>query len=138
MQAQPWRVNLTQNALAQTFCDQAYQNNPAFLAFLQRSGLPFQSESEFTAPRFWSAATCSVDVWVELHPLTPFATVHLKQELEALLQRPVDLVRLRERMNPDLRQAILREGVSASASMAFTTQVGETEGLMHAPPALVP
>ena len=48
MQAQPWRVNLTQNALAQTFCDQAYQNNPAFLAFLQRSGLPFQSESEFT------------------------------------------------------------------------------------------
>jgi len=48
MQAQPWKVNLTLNALAQTFCDQAYQNNPAFLAFLQRSGLPFQSESEFT------------------------------------------------------------------------------------------
>ena len=41
-------------------------------------------------------------------------------------------------MNPDLRQAILREGVSASASMASTTQVGETESLMHAPPALVP
>jgi predicted nucleotidyltransferase len=37
---------------------------------------------------------------VELDPLTPFATVHLKQELETLLQRPVDLVRLRERMNP--------------------------------------
>ena len=31
------------------------------------------------------------------------ATVHLKQELEVLLQRPVDLVRLRERMNPALR-----------------------------------
>jgi len=31
------------------------------------------------------------------------ATVHLKQELEELLQRPVDLVRLRERMNPALR-----------------------------------
>jgi predicted nucleotidyltransferase len=38
--------------------------------------------------------------------------VHLKRELEALLQRPVDLVRLRERMNPALRQAILQEGVS--------------------------
>ncbi|MEB3353465.1 MAG: hypothetical protein VKM34_04425 [Cyanobacteriota bacterium] len=37
----------------------------------------------------------------------------LKQELEALLQRPVDLVRLRERMNPALRQAILQEGVCA-------------------------
>lgn len=31
------------------------------------------------------------------------ATVHLKQELEVLLQRPVDLVRLRERMYPALR-----------------------------------
>jgi predicted nucleotidyltransferase len=60
-----------------------------------------------------ATATSDVDVWVELDPLTPFATVHLKQELEALLQRPVDLVRLRERMNPALRQAILREGVSA-------------------------
>lgn len=52
-----------------------------------------------------------VDVWVELEPLTPFAMVQLKQELEQLLQRPVDLVRLRERMNPDLRQAILNEGI---------------------------
>jgi predicted nucleotidyltransferase len=39
--------------------------------------------------------------------------VHLKQELEALLQRPVDLVRLREHMNPALRRAILQEGISA-------------------------
>jgi predicted nucleotidyltransferase len=52
-----------------------------------------------------------VDVWAELEPLTPFAMVHLKQELEQLLQRPVDLVRLRERMNPDLRQAILNEWI---------------------------
>ena len=60
-----------------------------------------------------ATATSDVDVWVELDPLTPYATVHLKQELEELLQRPVDLVRLRERMNPALRQAILREGISA-------------------------
>ena len=60
-----------------------------------------------------ATASSDVDVWVELDPLTPFATVHLKQELEALLQRRVDLVRLRERMNPALRQAILREGVTA-------------------------
>lgn len=49
-----------------------------------------------------ATATSDVDVWVELDPLTPYATVHLKQELEGLLQRPVDLVRLRERMNPTL------------------------------------
>ena len=60
-----------------------------------------------------ATATSDVDVWVELDPLTPYATVHLKQELEELLQRPVDLVRLRERMNPALRQVILREGISA-------------------------
>jgi len=58
-------------------------------------------------------ANSDVDVWVELDPLTPYATVHLKQELEQLLQRPVDLVRLRERMNPALGQSILQEGVSA-------------------------
>jgi len=39
--------------------------------------------------------------------------VHLKQELEVLLQRPVDLMRLRERMNPALRRAILQEVISA-------------------------
>ena len=60
-----------------------------------------------------ATTSSDVDVRVELDPLTPFATVHLKQELEALLQRPVDLVRLRERMNPALRQAILQEGVTA-------------------------
>lgn len=59
-----------------------------------------------------ATVSSDVDVWVELDPLTPFAMVHLKQELEQLLQRPVDLVRLRERMNPDLRQAILNEGIS--------------------------
>ena len=59
-----------------------------------------------------ATASSDVDVWVELDPLTPFATVHLKQELEALLQRTVGLVRLRERMNPALRQEILRDGIS--------------------------
>ena len=74
---------------------------------LQRIGL-FGSTARNEA-----TAQSDVDVWVELDPLTPYATVHLKQELEELLQRPVDLVRLRERMNPGLRQALLREGISA-------------------------
>jgi predicted nucleotidyltransferase len=59
-----------------------------------------------------ATVSSDVDVWVELDPLTPFAMVHLKQELEQLLQRSVDLVRLRERMNPALRHAILSEGIS--------------------------
>jgi predicted nucleotidyltransferase len=52
-------------------------------------------------------------VWVRFDQLKPYAAVHLKSELEALLDRPVDLVRLRERMNPALRQRILAEGVRA-------------------------
>lgn len=54
-----------------------------------------------------------LDVWVQLDPLTPYALVHLKQELEELLQRPVDLVRLRDRMAPTLRQRIESEGLKA-------------------------
>ena len=74
---------------------------------LQRIGL-FGSTA-----RNQATSSSDVDVWVELDPLTPYATVHLKQELEELLKRPVDLVRLRERMNPALKRAILQEGISA-------------------------
>jgi len=74
---------------------------------LQRIGL-FGSTA-----RNQATATSDVDVWVELDPLTPFATVHIKHELEQPPQRPVHLVRLRERMNPALRAAILQEGISA-------------------------
>ena len=52
-----------------------------------------------------------VDVWVRLDPLTPYALVHLKQELETWLSTSVDVVRLRERMNPSLKQRILDEGL---------------------------
>ena len=74
---------------------------------LQRIGL-FGSTA-----RNQATSSSDVDVWVEQDPLTPYATVHLKQELEELLNRPVDLVRLRERMNPALKCAILQEGISA-------------------------
>ena len=46
-----------------------------------------------------ATSSSDVDVWVELDPLTPYATVHL--------------VRLREGMNPALKRAILQEGISA-------------------------
>ena len=74
---------------------------------LQRIGL-FGSMA-----RNQATASSDVDVWVELDPHTPYATGHLKQELKEPLQRPVDLVPLREPMNPGLRQALLLEGISA-------------------------
>lgn len=54
-----------------------------------------------------------IDIWVRFDPLTPYATIHLKQELESLLESPVEVVRLREQMNPALRQHILAEGLRA-------------------------
>ena len=45
--------------------------------------------------------------------IVPLATVHLKQELELLLQRPIDLARFHKHVNPYLRAAILQEGVTA-------------------------
>ena len=80
---------------------------------LQRIGL-FGSTA-----RDQATTTSDVDVWVELDPLIPFATVHLKQELELLLQRPIDLVRLRKRMNPSLRAASF--GKASPRELRFTS-----------------
>ena len=50
-----------------------------------------------------------VDVVFETSEPNLFRTSRMKQELEELLARRVDVVRLRERMNPHLKQRILRE-----------------------------
>lgn len=50
-----------------------------------------------------------VDVVFETRAPNLLHTVRMKRELEELLLRRVDIVRLRERMNPRLRQRILRE-----------------------------
>ncbi len=50
-----------------------------------------------------------VDVVFETSEPNLFRTSRMKQELEELLARRVDLVRLREQMNPRLKQRILEE-----------------------------
>lgn len=52
-----------------------------------------------------------VDVVVELERPDLLLLVGIKQELEELLQRPVDVVQYRERMNPFLKKRILRDAV---------------------------
>ncbi len=52
-----------------------------------------------------------VDVVVELAQPDLFTLVGIKQELEELLQREVDVVRYRERMNAFLKERIEREAV---------------------------
>lgn len=52
-----------------------------------------------------------VDVVVELRKPDLLGLVGIKQELEALLDRPVDIVRYRQRMNGFLKQRIDEEAV---------------------------
>ena len=52
-----------------------------------------------------------VDIVVELGYPNLFALVGIKQDLEQLLQRPVDIVRYRENMNKFLKQRIDQEAV---------------------------
>lgn len=50
-----------------------------------------------------------IDICFEGEAPDLFTLVHIKYELEALLGRPVDLVRIRERMDKVLKQTIQKE-----------------------------
>jgi len=52
-----------------------------------------------------------VDIVYEMSRPNLFTVVHLKEELENILQCSVDLVRYRERMNPLLKKRIEKDGV---------------------------
>lgn len=52
-----------------------------------------------------------VDIVVEIAEPDLMTMVGIKQELEELLQRPVDVVRFRDTMNPFLKQRIVRDAV---------------------------
>lgn len=67
------------------------------------------------ADRFHLPDQSDVDVWVEL---------------EALLQRPVDLMRLRERMNPALRQETAGAHTTA-AGEAIWRQIDSVVALLY-------
>lgn len=54
-----------------------------------------------------------VDVCVEMKKPDLFCLVHIKEELQALFGRPVDIVRLRNNMNPMLLSRIQRDGIYA-------------------------
>jgi hypothetical protein len=51
-------------------------------------------------------------VLVKPYRVDPFINVHMVHELGELLERPVDPVQMRERMNPVLLHAILLEDLS--------------------------
>jgi len=52
-----------------------------------------------------------VDIVLETETPDLFNIVHIKEDLEKRLCRPVDIVRLREKMNPILKKRIKSEAV---------------------------
>lgn len=52
-----------------------------------------------------------VDIVVRTKTPDPFIIVHIKEELEGQLHLPVDIVRLRKKMNPFLQEQIKKEAV---------------------------
>jgi hypothetical protein len=52
-----------------------------------------------------------LDIYIRTRSPNPYLLVHLKEAIEGLVHRRVDIVRLRERMNPMLRRRIEQEGI---------------------------
>ncbi|KKO18336.1 MAG: nucleotidyltransferase domain-containing protein [Candidatus Brocadia sp.] len=54
-----------------------------------------------------------VDICIKTKTPDPFAIVHIKEEIESRIRKHVDIVRIREKMNPFLRERIEKEGIYA-------------------------
>ena len=50
-----------------------------------------------------------IDIVVEINILNPFILLDLKDELKKILNRDIDLVRMRKYLNPALKQRIRKE-----------------------------
>ena len=51
-----------------------------------------------------------VDICIKTKTPNPYTLVHIKEDIEGIVQKRVDIVRVREKMNPFLRERIEREG----------------------------
>lgn len=52
-----------------------------------------------------------VDICIKTKTPNPFVLVHIKAEIERRVRKRVDIVRIREKMNPFLKEHIEKEGV---------------------------
>ena len=52
-----------------------------------------------------------VDICVKMKTPDPFHLVHIKYDIEQRIKKHVDIIRIREKMNPYLRQRIEKEAV---------------------------
>lgn len=52
-----------------------------------------------------------VDICIQTINPDPFNLVHIKEDLESRVHSHVDIIRVREKMNPDLREQIKRDAI---------------------------
>jgi uncharacterized protein len=52
-----------------------------------------------------------VDICVRTKTPDPFSLYHMKRDIEGILNRRVDIVRMRDNMNPFLKRRIEQEGI---------------------------
>ncbi len=52
-----------------------------------------------------------LDICIKTKTPNPFVLVHIKEDIEQRVQKHVDIVRVREKMNPFLKTRIEKEGV---------------------------
>ena len=58
-----------------------------------------------------ATAQSDIDICVKSDNIDLFVFVHLKEDLEEILGKKVDLIRLRETMNVDLKSKINKEAI---------------------------
>ena len=51
-----------------------------------------------------------VDICIKTETPNPFNLVHIKEDIEGLTGKHVDIIRVREKMNPYLKERIEKEG----------------------------
>lgn len=51
-----------------------------------------------------------VDIFIKTKTPNPFVLVHIKADIEGLTGKHVEIIRMREKMNPFLRERIEKEG----------------------------
>jgi predicted nucleotidyltransferase len=62
-------------------------------------------------PSVSSGRWLDVDIYVTTREPDPFLLVHIRDDIARGLQRHVDIIRVREKMNPFLKKRIEKEGI---------------------------
>jgi predicted nucleotidyltransferase len=58
-----------------------------------------------------ATAQSDVDICIKMRSPDAFALVHIKEDIENLIQKHVDIVRVREKMNPYLKSRLEKEAL---------------------------